>query len=1246
MLIKVSDPRGTAPAIQPRLLPNNKAQTAVNLELGNREVRPLGGLVTEATPYHGTDTKTIHPYNDVGGTLGALTQTAAAVGSTIRHTALSPNGRWLAVALTSTPFIAIYAVDGSAITTPTSPTGGDIPTGQGNWVAWAPDGDTIFMGHNTAPYLSAWPWDGTWGSIVNPGTDPGANVVGIAVSPDGGYVAAVTGTTPYLSIYPWTGAFGTLVQPAGDNIPVGAANGVVFDRTSKWVIAAHTTTPFVSAWKWDGDALGVIVNPDNLATGNGTSISISPDNLYVAITQTATPYVRAWRIDALAETQPFEYLLEDPPSADLPSSQPGVISWDRRGGFIFIGISGSPYMEGYAWNYGGWGRKLGDPDSLPGAEVLGFGSTDTGDFLYACFSSTTGLAATNRESSQWFDWDERVKCFPGPVPNDYRNRRFFTGDGIPKKTGNDIALPGTGTPPKLPADWYHLGVKAPAKLESDNLGDVINAAGTIHALGIAWSPNGKYLAAISASAPYIVVWNFTDPTNPGKLPDPVVTPGSVKSISWSPDGDFLAAAHWITPFVTVYPFTKDGLGTKVADPTPTLPAGNANGVMFSPDGGHIAVAHYISPYITAYLWTGTFGAKVTDPSTLPAGTANDVVFSPDGGSIAVAHAITPFISAYPWSAGTFGAKAADPSTLLTDDAVIVVFSPDTSFIAIGQISSPWIFVYPWDGTFGTIIANPSPLPSGQMRGIAFSMNGDYIALSFVSVPYFNVYRWVGKTAVEQDEKEQEQLPKSKGAYKIRWGQGVKGNSPPPSLIRKKSVAEDLAVGFGEKVPNPKTLPTGIGHAVAFSPDGDFLGVAHQTTPYITIYPWYSSPADRPYVITHVTGWGEESAPGNPEIIEEELLRFPRLTFPVEVLSKQNITHRRLYRVAVGAADAGFLFVKEFPISGTEFTDHTQERLLGDPLVTIDWDTPPDDLEGLTPVQGGFMAGFSNKVICFSEPYAPYAWPIPYRRALSYNPQAIGVIGSSVVVATDGDPEIFDGKHPRAMAHSVMEANQSCVNPESMVKVAGGVAYASPDGLFFVTGGSFENVTSEVDGGQPLMSKKDWQALSPGTMIGAVYDGHYYGFYDSGAGVFKAIVLNMRNKEVGILNIEAASGSLAEVAFTDLVSDTLYLVVGGVIKKWDADAGNPLTSTWKSKVFAADRPLTLSVLQVRATYPGTVTVKIYSDGVLRDTKAVTSAKAIRCDSGDRASEFEIEVSSTIPWKEITLASNMEELKASQ
>ena len=46
-------------------------------------------------------------------------------------------------------------------------------------------------------------------------------------------------------------------------------------------------------------------------------------------------------------------------------------------------------------------------------------------------------------------------------------------------------------------------------------------------------------------------------------------------------------------------------------------------------------------------------------------------------------------------------------------------------------------------------------------------------------------------------------------------------------------------GFGTKYSDPSTTPTGTGYGVAFSPDGADIAVAHGITPFISVYPWTS-----------------------------------------------------------------------------------------------------------------------------------------------------------------------------------------------------------------------------------------------------------------------------------------------------------------------------------------------------------------------------------------------------------------------
>ena len=47
-------------------------------------------------------------------------------------------------------------------------------------------------------------------------------------------------------------------------------------------------------------------------------------------------------------------------------------------------------------------------------------------------------------------------------------------------------------------------------------------------------------------------------------------------------------------------------------------------------------------------------------------------------------------------------------------------------------------------------------------------------------------------------------------------------------------------GFGTKFANPTTLPTGTGNGVAFTSAGNAIAVAHDGSPFVSAYPWSGS----------------------------------------------------------------------------------------------------------------------------------------------------------------------------------------------------------------------------------------------------------------------------------------------------------------------------------------------------------------------------------------------------------------------
>ena len=316
--------------------------------------------------------------------------------------------------------------------------------------------------------------------------------------------------------------------------------------------------------------------------------------------------------------------------------------------------------------------------------------------------------------------------------------------------------------------------------------------------GCAFSPDGKYLAAAHASAPYITVYDVEDGFT--KLPALSALPGNGQGCAFSPDGKYLAAAHASAPYITVYD-VEDGF-TKL----PALSAlpGTGYACAFSPDGKYLAVAHYSSPRITVYDVEDGF-TKLPALSA-PSGIGRGCAFSPDGKYLAVAHDDAPYITVYDVEDNFTKLPAL---SALPGNGQGCAFSPDGKYLAVAHNDAPRITVYDVEDNF-TKLPALSTLP-GTGKGCSFSPDGKYLAVAHYLIP--------------------------------------------PGII-----VYDVENDF-TKHPALLALP-GIGNGCDFSPDGKYLAVAHNDAPYITVYeatnPKYATQRSivRRWVFPPGTGTGE------------------------------------------------------------------------------------------------------------------------------------------------------------------------------------------------------------------------------------------------------------------------------------------------------------------------------------------------------------------------------------------------------
>lgn len=389
---------------------------------------------------------------------------------------------------------------------------------------------------------------------------------------------------------------------------------------------------------------------------------------------------------------------------------------------------------------------------------------------------------------------------------------------------------------------------------------------------------------------------------------------------------------------------------------------------------------------------------------------------------------------------------------------------------------------------------------------------------------------------------------------------------------------------------------------------------------------------RAYVYTYVSYWGEEGQPSDPTLVDlYPASQTVTLTFGSVPTGGYNLGTIRVYRTAVGTAGTNYYFVGELTIANTTFTDSVTGTDLGEPLPSLTWAMPPADLEGLTALPNGFLAGFTGRDIYFSEAYYLHAWPIEYSQSVDYPIVALGQFGQSLVVLTTGSPYMLTGSDPASMTLQKMDFEQACLSAKSVCRLGNGVVYASPDGLCYI-GPDGMNVLTEQ-----FFTRKEWQTLNPSSISGAQHDGRYYAFFDDGTTKGGFILDPKSNGSPFVFTSQYYDG-----LYNDLRNDALYGVRQGTISKLEGST-SLLSYTWRSKQFLLPRPQNFRIAQVIAADYTSLTVKFYVDGVLKYTATPTSQNPFKLPGGFRGRVLELELSGTSTVIAAHIAESVEELK---
>lgn len=388
------------------------------------------------------------------------------------------------------------------------------------------------------------------------------------------------------------------------------------------------------------------------------------------------------------------------------------------------------------------------------------------------------------------------------------------------------------------------------------------------------------------------------------------------------------------------------------------------------------------------------------------------------------------------------------------------------------------------------------------------------------------------------------------------------------------------------------------------------------------------PQSRLYAIAYVSALGEEGAPAivTPlvDVIAGQIVTFTSL--PTAPTGNYNYVKKRIYRTASGSQQSTLRYVGEVVLATTTFADNVLSTELGENNPALAYEAPPADLKCLIGLSNGMMAGISKNQVCITPPYVPHAYPISNRYSFNVKVVAIASFGQSIAVLTEGIPSVLTGSSPEGMSQDEVKFGQPCLSAQSVVEIAGGVMWASDEGLAFIGNNGFDLATKVI------FSEREWELYYPSTMRAYRWKNRYVGFYDTGT-LQQGFVFDPTTYDFYELDFNATGG------FTDPKTGNLYLAIGDNVFKFDG--GTAIPYTWKSKIFTSEKPINMAVAKVIAdVYP--TTFKLYANREIKYSKTVLDDLPFSLPLGYKATDFEIELSGTNAIRGVGIAELTQEL----
>lgn len=388
--------------------------------------------------------------------------------------------------------------------------------------------------------------------------------------------------------------------------------------------------------------------------------------------------------------------------------------------------------------------------------------------------------------------------------------------------------------------------------------------------------------------------------------------------------------------------------------------------------------------------------------------------------------------------------------------------------------------------------------------------------------------------------------------------------------------------------------------------------------------------DRFYVYTVVNAWGEEGPPSpvSARVSPNNNAQVNVTLTAVSMTGYKDFGAGARYRVyRTNSLGTAFQYVGE--TATTSLTDTVV--VLIEELPSNDWDAPPTDLKGFVMLPNGVIAAFRGNELRLSEPGLAHAWPADYSYQTDFPIVALAPIDNGLAVLTTGEPYLFIGTHPGALAPTKLDNSYACLSKRGVARFGNSAVYPSADGLAYATAQGVQLLTDQV------FDEQDWNAYRPSTIKAFNWRGRYVGFYTDLNDQLQGFIFDPASPQSGVGEFYGLDFG---GAFEDLGSADVFVSNATHISLWDD--GAPQNYVWRSKPYELPFRRGMTVLQVLAeAYP--VTVSIYADGQLQDRVRVGGDQPQRVRNSRIAKTYEVEIEGTTEVYEVLVAATMQDLK---